>query len=643
VLPVQIPVTIEVLGVAMIRGGQVRRLRCSVFLCLLAPIITGAPPSQAQDDDAQRQEHVLFNGEVQVSPGKRYNLTFTTSSNFRNARIAGSVQAQGGAGNDIRVLVVKGQSLIYDSGRRRSVVMSVDCTEPGQYVLMFDNSFSLVSPKIVAGTISLVHWGVNVEQNEADRQEAIAHYTQASDIMQRLYAALKADERVWGTTQLFAVPAIRLNNESSINAAANWVTNSIQVNRGLFRLADKAGDKGEDVLAATLAHEMSHIFYRHPGYGSSGQGVKGLFDELRGVTALDRVQETEADVLGIKVACQAGFDPQGMLILMRLFEQLDSSASSFMKNHPAAVERYNYLQGEATKCQSPQSRQGPAPQEAPVAEPAADSSGGEGMWKLTQNPNSRWKFKVGDQFLYGEHAYPEERRKLGDFDTVDVKKQGDGFAGMQRMRVTFRIKDASPQGFRYKACQWVFAVELTSVTDDRIEGRWEGYPPDSQVNPLTCERSGERIWEDVAWVRELSVVGQTARTQSPRGTSSPSFTAPITTVATAQAFESFVDKNRGNLVHLNIQMGLRFSRIESKIQGKDDLFVATEPCDPSQPVVDCAGSHYLLSGKDDYVLEFYQGDNRLTGYFLINENREMHQGVYYSLKSVPAAQVLLPK
>jgi hypothetical protein len=88
VLPVQIPVTIEVLGVAMIRGGQVRRLRCSVFLCLLAPIITGAPPSQAQDDDAQRQEHALFNGEVQVSPGKRYNLTFTTSSKFSLLRVS---------------------------------------------------------------------------------------------------------------------------------------------------------------------------------------------------------------------------------------------------------------------------------------------------------------------------------------------------------------------------------------------------------------------------------------------------------------------------------------------------------------------------------------------------------------------------
>ncbi|MGA2648284.1 MAG: M48 family metalloprotease [Candidatus Sulfotelmatobacter sp.] len=477
----------------MTHKRQVRLLFGGGFVCILAAIM-GARSACAQDGETQGQRQVLFNGQVQVPAGKRYVVTFTTRSNFRNARIAGNVQAQGGAGNDIRVAVVKGQSLVYDSGRRRSVVMSVDCSEPAQYLLIFDNSFSLVSPKIVAGTISLVHWGVDSAQNEADNEEAITHYREASSVMQRLYAALKADERVWGTTQLSAVPTIRLSNESSINAVANWTTNSIQVNRGLFRLTDRAGDKGEDVLAATLAHEMSHIFYRHPGYGSSSVGVKGLFDELRGVTVLDRVQEKEADVLGIRVACQAGYDPQGMLILMRVFAQLDSSASSFMKNHPTAIERYSYVQVEAAKCQGIQSHERPA-QETP--------SGGEAMWRLTQDPNNRWTFKVGDQFLYGEHALPEEQRKLGDFDTVDVKKQGDGFAGTQRMRHTYKIKDAStPQGFRYTACLWSFAVELTSVTEDRIEGRWEGYPPDSHVNPLTCERSGERIWEDVAWLHE---------------------------------------------------------------------------------------------------------------------------------------------
>ena len=488
----------------MTYGRYVRRLRCGGFLCALAALAADIPCVQAQDQDAQRQ--VLFNGQVQVPPGKRYQLTFTTRSNFKNARIAGNLQAQGGTGNDIRVVVVKGQSLVYDSGRRRSVVMSVDFSEPGQYVLIFDNSFSLVSPKIVAGTISLVHWGMNAEQNEADKQEAITHYTQASRIIQRLYAALKANERVWGTSQLAGVPTIRLVNDGSINAAANWTTNSISVNRGLSRLTDKAGDKGEDVLAATLAHELGHIFYRHPGYGS-GPGVKGLFDELRGVTALDRVQEKEADILGIRVACQAGFDPQGMLILMRVFAQLDGSASSFMKNHPSGIERYNYLQGEASRCEALQSKR-PETQETPVPVTTAGTTSAEvelsdeAMWKHTQNPNSRWRFKIGDRFLYGEHNFPAERRELGDFDTVDVKKQADNYTGTQRVRVTFKIKDASPQGFRYKACQWNFAVELTTVTDDRIEGRWEGYPPGSQTNPLTCERSGARIWEDVAWVRE---------------------------------------------------------------------------------------------------------------------------------------------
>jgi Zn-dependent protease with chaperone function len=335
---------------------QAQRKFGVVPLVLALVILSGSRFASGQE----RQEQVLFSGAVQVAAGKRFLRSFTTQTNFKNARIAGSVQAQGGSGNDIRVLVAKGQSLIYDSGRRRSVVISVDFSEPGQYVLMFDNTFSLVSPKIVTGTISLVHWGVDEVRNATEQQIAIAHYRQATAIIQRLYAVLKGDEQILGTSQLLGVPTIRLNNEDSINAAANWATNSITVNRGLFRLTDKAGDKGDEVLAATLSHEMSHIFYRHPGYGStSGQGVKGLFDELRGVTALDRIQEKEADILGIRVACQAGFDPQGMLILMRLFAQLDGGASSFMQNHPSSIERVNYLQVEVARCEQVRSQERP--------------------------------------------------------------------------------------------------------------------------------------------------------------------------------------------------------------------------------------------------------------------------------------------
>jgi hypothetical protein len=145
-------------------------------------------------------------------------------------------------------------------------------------------------------------------------------------------------------------------------------------------------------------------------------------------------------------------------------------------------------------------------------------------------------------------------------------------------------------------------------------------------------------------VAALSVLGQTGKAQSSQKPAIPSFTKAIVNVTTAEAFGSFVDKSRGKLVHFNVEMAPRFSRIGSKIQGKDDLwldlFVATSPCDEPEPVLGCAGAHYLVSGKD-FVLEFYKGNNRLNGYFVINENTENHQGVYYMLRSVPAAQVLL--
>ena len=198
----------------------------------------------------------------------------------------------------------------------------------------------------------MVHWGVDQARNAKDREDATRRYGQASSILQTLFATLKRDERVLGTNQLAGVPSIRLDNDTSANARANWQTNTITINKGLFQLAERVS-KSQDVLAAVIAHELSHIFYRHSGYGS-GMGMKGLLDELQGVTALDRVQEKEADILGLRVACQAGFDPDGMLILMRAFAETDRTASSFLKNHPSAVERFNYLQTEVAKCQGQQ-------------------------------------------------------------------------------------------------------------------------------------------------------------------------------------------------------------------------------------------------------------------------------------------------
>jgi hypothetical protein len=65
--------------------------------------------------------------------------------------------------------------------------------------------------------------------------------------------------------------------------------------------------------------------------------------------------------------------------------------------------------------------------------------------------------------------------------------------------------------------------------------------------------------------------------QTPKKNSVPSFTAPVAKETDAQAFQTFIDKNRGKLVHLNVQMVPRFSRIGGKVQGKEDLWPRGSP------------------------------------------------------------------
>jgi hypothetical protein len=113
--------------------------------------------AQLSTTDSQRQEQVLFKGQQTIGPGRRWQIKFASEPNHRGARIAGNVHALGGSGTDTRVLVVKGRSIVYDSGRRRSVALSVDCSEPGRYTLIFDNSFSRSSAVVVSGEVSLAH------------------------------------------------------------------------------------------------------------------------------------------------------------------------------------------------------------------------------------------------------------------------------------------------------------------------------------------------------------------------------------------------------------------------------------------------------------------------------------------------------
>ncbi len=156
-------------------------------------------------------------------------------------------------------------------------------------------------------------------------------------------------------------------NTSAINAFA-LPGGFIFVNRGLLLVLDK-----EDELAGVLAHELGHVNARHHArflekmYGLSIlYNIAAIFayqtkygDILLqfgkiGAQLLSlkwsRDQEKEADILGVRFAYEAGYDPRGLLDTFKIFEKLGKvNAPEWMLTHPLPETRYHYVKNLISK------------------------------------------------------------------------------------------------------------------------------------------------------------------------------------------------------------------------------------------------------------------------------------------------------
>ena len=80
--------------------------------------------------------------------------------------------------------------------------------------------------------------------------------------------------------------------------------------------------------------------------------------------------------------------------------------------------------------------------------------------------------------MYGEQILSEDGKQTGASYTVDARRQGDKYVGTQRLRVPLKVNDSS-LGFHYNTCQFETPIDLTFVTEERIDGR--------QTIPKQCE------------------------------------------------------------------------------------------------------------------------------------------------------------
>ncbi len=344
------------------------RFKTAALIITLALIGLTPASSVAQ----AKREEIIVRSQFQVEPGEQSCSSFALSTYVRHGRIAGNTMAQGGSNNDIRVLILKevggGTTVLYDR-KDRSVVLSVPVTDPGKYFVCFDNSFSLFSIKDVTADIRYVHEGADVGRAEEVKRQATERERRIGRILARLIPTLKAEEEELGTHQITTPIYFTIVDDPALNAWADWTRRVIGMNRGTVELAEAMPtQEGDDMLAAVLGHELAHIFYRHTFGNPGGQAAESgtaavagalmvhpLVGLLAGALAYDRnrrydrQQETDADILGVRLACAAGFDPAGALVFMAKVREEDPNQVSFLQTHPSPDRRVEYLEREVDK------------------------------------------------------------------------------------------------------------------------------------------------------------------------------------------------------------------------------------------------------------------------------------------------------
>ncbi len=154
-------------------------------------------------------------------------------------------------------------------------------------------------------------------------------------------------------------------DDSSANAFA-LPGGKIGVNSGMLHVA-----ANQHQLATVIAHEVSHVLARHTnermsqqmavqqGLGlaqamanptsPSGQmmmGLLGVGAEYGVLLPYSRVQESEADLMGLDLMARAGFDPKESVNLWANMEQAGGGREpvEFMSTHPSHATRMQDLQ-----------------------------------------------------------------------------------------------------------------------------------------------------------------------------------------------------------------------------------------------------------------------------------------------------------
>lgn len=161
-----------------------------------------------------------------------------------------------------------------------------------------------------------------------------------------------------------------LKDDQTINAFA-LPGGQVFITDALYNLL-----KTEGQLGGVLGHEMGHVLARH---GAQQLAQSQLTDGLIGAVAVaaanpndpngasaaqiaqvvgqlvnlkySRTDESQADTLGVRLMGEAGYDPNAMIQVQQILEQLSKSGQppEFLSDHPDPANRITNIQAEIQK------------------------------------------------------------------------------------------------------------------------------------------------------------------------------------------------------------------------------------------------------------------------------------------------------
>ncbi len=174
---------------------------------------------------------------------------------------------------------------------------------------------------------------------------------------------------------------VTILNSGAVNAFA-LPTGQLYVTRGLIALACDTSE-----LSSVLSHEMAHVLKNHAAtredkareaavatrvVSDMGNDADGTALALAAKTKLtmasfSRIQEFEADKIGVGISANAHFDPYGAARFLTAMERnaelkagktsVDPRAQDFLSSHPATPERIANAQNTARQYTSPESNE----------------------------------------------------------------------------------------------------------------------------------------------------------------------------------------------------------------------------------------------------------------------------------------------